>query len=233
MKSKLSVEIRRRGARSTFVRTAPGQFYLRELTVGQAVYEARPWEPPVTSETVMVFPATVLTRPTLAFQGVTTTLKRHQEMFRSGVCRPLPRSQAETTEEYKQVLTYILVQRGDRVLAYRRGVYNHVEQMLKGADCVGFGGHVTSDDRGLFSDDDVGLHEAAARELGEELKLPIIDRERLIRREGLDLIGFLNDDSSDVGRRHFAALFTYRSVRRAVVGSAPARRELHQPASLD
>jgi predicted NUDIX family phosphoesterase/dephospho-CoA kinase len=211
MKSKISVEIRRGGARSTFVRTAPGRFYLRELVVGQEVYEARPWEPPATSETVMVFPAEVLTRPTLAFQGVTTTTRRHLQVLRSDVCRPLPRSQAETTEEYKQVLTYILVQRGDRILAYRRGVYNHVEQMLKGADCVGFGGHVTCDDRGLFSDDDVGLHEAAARELGEELKLPSTDRERLVRREGLNLIGFLNDDSSDVGRRHFAALFTYRA----------------------
>lgn len=211
MKSKLSVEIRRGGARSTFVRTAPGRFYLRELALGQELYEARPWEPPATSETVMVFPANVLTRASLAFQGVTKAVaRRHQQLFRSGVCRPMPRSHAETTEEYKQVLTYILVQRGDRVLAYRRGVYNHVEQMLKGADCVGFGGHVTSNDRGLFSDDDVGLHEAAARELGEELKLPRVDRDRLVRRAGLDLIGFLNDDSSDVGRRHFAALFTYR-----------------------
>lgn len=210
MKSKLSVEIRRGGAESIFVRTAPGRFYLRELALGQKVYEARPWQPPATSETVMVFPATVLTRTSLAFQGVTKSIaRRHQMLFRSGVCQPVPRSHAETTEEYKQVLTYILVQRGDKVLAYRRGVYNHVEQMLKGADCVGFGGHVTADDRGLFSDDEVGLHEAAARELGEELRLPRVDRDRLLRREGLDLIGFLNDDSSDVGRRHFAALFTY------------------------
>lgn len=211
MKSKLSVEIRRRGAQSTFVRTAPGRFYLRELAAGQDVYQARPWKPPATSEAVMVFPSTVLARPSLALQGVTTAVpRRYAQLFRSGICRPMPRSLAEATEEYKQVLTYVLVQRGDRVLAYRRGVYNRVEQMLKGAECVGFGGHVTAEDRSLFSDDDVGLHEAAARELGEELKLPKVDRDRLGRRDGLDLIGFLNDDSSDVGRRHFAALFTYR-----------------------
>jgi predicted NUDIX family phosphoesterase/dephospho-CoA kinase len=212
MKSKLSVEVRRGGGVSRFIRTNPGRFFLRELADGLQVYEATPWEPPATTESVMVFPSSALDRPGLALQGVTDrTARRYASLLQSGICTAMPRSKAEGTEEYKQILTYILVRREDRVLAYRRGVYNHVEQMLRGADCIGFGGHVTDQDRTLFSDDDVGLFEAAARELKEELKLPDVDQRRLDRREALQLVGFLNDDSSDVGRKHFAALFIYET----------------------
>lgn len=209
MKSKLSVEIRSHGQESRFVRTAPGVFFLRDLAEGR-VYEAARWQPPPTDEQVMVFPSRALADSGLSFQGVTKTVRRRYDLLlRSGICHPMPRSEAEQTEEFKQVLTYVLVRRSDEVLAYRRGSYNRVEQMLKGAGCVGFGGHVAAEDRGLFSDDDVGLYEAAARELNEELRLPLPDRRRLESRVGLELVGFLNDDSSDVGRRHFAALFTY------------------------
>src|SRR4051812_11141147 len=127
MKSKLSVEIRRGGSQSKFVRTKPGRFYLRELAQGLRVYEATPWEPPASTESVMVFPSELLDRPDLAFQGVTPkVVRRYPALLRSGVCTALPRSQAESTEDFKQILTYILVQKGDQVLAYRRGVYNHV-----------------------------------------------------------------------------------------------------------
>ena len=47
------------------------------------------------------------------------------------------------------------------------------------------------------------------RELSEELSLPPKDLHRIRTGEGLSCIGVLNDDSSDVGRRHFAFLYKY------------------------
>jgi len=76
---------------------------------------------------------------------------------------------------------------------------------------VGFGGHVSAVDLTLFTRDDLGVLDSAARELAEELRLPDADRTRLRRRQGLRLIGVLNDDSSSVGRRHFAFLLEYRT----------------------
>jgi predicted NUDIX family phosphoesterase len=117
---------------------------------------------------------------------------------------------AEGDESYKQVLTYIIVVKGRKVLAYRRGVFNRVEDFLRGSMCVGFGGHVSEADLSLFNmNRDLGLIDSAARELAEEISLPIRDLERLKAPGGIQIIGALNDDSSAAGRRHFAFILRY------------------------
>src|SRR5436305_1782015 len=70
MKAKLSVNVRRQGERSPFVRTAPGKFFLREL-VGpkEHVYYAQPLQPSAEKKKVLVFPATALDRAG-RFQGI-------------------------------------------------------------------------------------------------------------------------------------------------------------------
>ena len=51
MKAKLSVDIRTKGSDSRFVRTAPGQFFLRaDLTNGVKEYSARPYVKPPPTE---------------------------------------------------------------------------------------------------------------------------------------------------------------------------------------
>jgi predicted NUDIX family phosphoesterase/dephospho-CoA kinase len=121
----------------------------------------------------------------------------------------MDRGRAESDNDHKQVIAYIVVRRGRSILAYRRGVYNRTEDMLKGCDCVGFGGHVSDRDFTLFATDRAGIVQAAVRELTEELALPAEDRWRLSSGEGLSVIGLLNDDSSAVGRRHFAVVLEY------------------------
>ncbi len=141
---------------------------------------------------------------------LTITTQRFSE---GAACTELDRSFAESDDDHKQVLTYILVTRGgDEVLCYQRGSYNRTEDMLRGlGGCVGFGGHVNAEDRDLFADDDAGILRAAARELNEELKLPTADKLRLAANKGIRVIGLLNDDSSPpVGRRHFAVLLEYK-----------------------
>jgi len=121
----------------------------------------------------------------------------------------MDRRSAELDDLHKQMLVYILVRRPGQILAYRRGTFSLTDRMLVGRDCVGFGGHVNDTDADLFSDDLVGVNGAVARELLEELAMPDADREQLTLGRGFSIIGYLNDDSSDVGRRHFAVVVEY------------------------
>lgn len=226
MKSKLSVHIRTRGEDSVFVRTSPGRFFVRDLlneTSGQ-IYESAPWRPPPSKERVVVFHQRELQRLG-RFQGIKRDADDYYAaLFRGTACTELNRSSAEADDDHKQILTYVLVTRGDDVLCYQRGSYNRTEDMLRGLGCVGFGGHVNAEDRDLFANDDAGILRAAARELNEELKLPTADRLRLAANEGLRVIGLLNDDSSSVGRRHFAVLLEYQ-VSDDAYWSTPQRGE--------
>ena len=214
LKSKLSVHIRSYGSSSVFVRTEPGHFYLRELLGGDyQLYEAQPWRPPPSSERVVTFPSSILDRLE-RFQGlVGPTTAVHDAVLCSDALRPMDRRTAELDNVHKQVLVYILVRRPGEILAYRRGSFSHTDRMLVGHDCVGFGGHVNDTDVDLFSDDLAGIRGAVVRELLEELSMPPADRERLTLGEGFTIVGYLNDDSSDVGRRHFAVVVEYWVAR--------------------
>lgn len=211
LKSKLSTSIRRSGGESEFVRTAPGRFYLRELLdENTLVYEAPPQHPPSADEDVLTFSSAVLDELG-RFQGVRVAWKRYLHNLLNSRFQTLDRYAAESTEEYKQVITYVLVTRGRQILAYRRGSFNRVEHFLRGSDCVGFGGHVKSLDRNLLGENDHGIVQGALRELREELDLPDADRRKVEAGVGLEVIGLLNDDSSAVGRRHFAVILRYEA----------------------
>ncbi len=212
MKSKLSVHIRRHGSLSTFVRTGPGRFYLRGLMDGSSpTFDAKPIRPPKSREKVLVYKTAELDRIT-TWQGLETTWKRLLKRIVTGLSPEyIHRFDVEQDDDYTQLLTYVLVTRGDAILAYRRGTYNRVDKFLQGAGCVGFGGHVVETDLDLFNTESMGLYECAARELMEELRLPELDVRRLRQREGLETIGIINDDSSAVGRRHLAIVMRYET----------------------
>jgi predicted NUDIX family phosphoesterase len=145
------------------------------------------------------------------FHGIQTTgIERLlNRLFASGTLSYRDRREAEELDDYKQIITYVLVTRGRKVLAYKRGNYSRVEASLKGAHCIGFGGHVGGQDLSLFGQGIHVIFVAAARELKEELDLPSVDHGRLDRLEGLKIIGLLNDDASANGRRHFAVILQY------------------------
>ena len=211
LKSKLSVNVRRNGDQSEFIRTAPGKFFLRELIDEHTkIYPAPPLRPPNRMENVLVFPTSVLDRCG-RFQGIKTSwrkIARHVLDPKTG--NYLSRPEAEVANDYKQVVTYIMVCQQSKILAFKRGTYNWAEEFLRGCQCIGFGGHVAESDNDLFDRDWLGIRRTVARELDEELQLPSKDKERLARDTGLEIVGVLNDDSSDVGRRHFAFIFRYQ-----------------------
>lgn len=210
MKSKLSVHIRNMGEQSVFIRTNPGYFYLRHLLQGiENIYDAPPLHPPKTTERVLVFPSAWLDGQD-RFQGIKKTwTKTARALLSTDVCSHIARLEAEEDNNHKQILTYIMVSRRNKLLAFKRGTYNRVEDFLRGSNCVGFGGHVSEVDHTLFNTRDLGLFDNAIRELSEEIKLPGRDLIRLQTRRGLKIVGLLNDDSSPPGRRHFAFVLKY------------------------
>ncbi len=210
LKSKLCVHIRTLGSESAFVRTSPGRFYLRELLDETwTIYDAPRWLPPASDERVVAFPSALLDSIE-RFQGILEPKEIiRTEILSEATLTTMDRGAAEVDDDHKQVLVYILVRRPGQILAYRRGTFTLTDRMLVGADCVGFGGHVNDSDLDLFSDDAVGVRGAVARELLEELSMPLADRTEVTMGRGFSIIGYLNDDSSAVGRRHFAVVVEY------------------------
>jgi predicted NUDIX family phosphoesterase/dephospho-CoA kinase len=213
MKAKLSVDIRRKGNLSLFVRTRPGRFFLRSLLEHPSTaYEAKPLRAVPATENVLVFPSKWLDKHG-RFQGINRSWKPIlAKLTADSVLTHIGRIEAEQREDFKQVLTYVFVTRQSQILGFKRGTFNRVEDYLRGSYCIGFGGHVSELDRTLFNiGTDMGIADNAKRELFEELMLPAMDSKRIVRGEGLRIVGILNDDSSPTGRKHFAVVFHYRA----------------------
>lgn len=199
MKAKLSVDIRVKGKRSRFMRTGPGRFALRDRL--EPEYQARPFE-----KTAAEREDVLVVRPTehphlFQFHGLRRSGARHRSLvLDSRFNMYVPRKQAELTARFKQIVSYVLVVRDGNVLRFERGAYTSARALLKGRLCIGFGGHVQAKDFELFSLEDSGYFASVARELNEELNLPV----GAVSPQRLRPFAVINDRSSDVGDRHFA-----------------------------
>jgi predicted NUDIX family phosphoesterase len=105
------------------------------------------------------------------------------------------RRHAETDASMKQIIPYCVVARGGDVFLTRR-TNKGGDARLFGKRSIGVGGHVNPVDGA----DVLGL--ALRREIEEELE---IDGPRTVRA-----VGFLNDDSTDVGSVHFGLVNVVR-----------------------
>jgi predicted NUDIX family phosphoesterase len=147
----------------------------------------------------------------LTFQGIETGASALlTSLLETERVAHLPRANAEGNLNFKQIVTYTLVQHEDKLLSFRRGQFSRVASFLKGARCVGFGGHVTEGDADIFGYQDQGVRTCAAREIEEELQSSFGPLN--IDPSSLELLGILNDDSSEVGRKHVAIVFKYTIV---------------------
>jgi predicted NUDIX family phosphoesterase/dephospho-CoA kinase len=224
MQARLSMEIVRNAENSTFVRTGKGIFYLRELLAESAEapavngsleleptgvlkpYRAKPRRPRQTTENVLVIPAEAC-RQFLDFQGLKEVTQNHFQSLLAKDIKHIARTAAEQTEEFKQVITYVLVTHRKRVLCFRRGRFNRAAQFLRGSLCIGFGGHVTDEDHTLFSSENFGIRENAVRELTEEVKVEGLNP--AVREDRLRFLGLINDNSTSLDRKHLAVVYQY------------------------
>lgn len=111
----------------------------------------------------------------------------------------IPRDKAETDPSYKQIIPYhILYHTSDitKYFVYQRTAKSG-ELRLRKQWSLGVGGHINTDDV-VDADADFGLSiysVGADRELNEEVEIPPVSK--------WETIGFIYDDSTEVGKVHF------------------------------
>lgn len=146
-------------------------------------------------ERVLCFP-----RALLEDLGVFQGLSLHIETYLPVVTSPahvlyLNRSEAEQDKRFKQLIPYVLIICGDRILRYRRGKGGQ-ETRLHGLYSVGVGGHISEEDHGLFSNA-FGYQDGMRRELMEEVAVEEFNEAA---------VAVINDDSTEVGFVHFGVV---------------------------
>lgn len=111
-----------------------------------------------------------------------------------------PRSIMETDPTYKQFIPYCLLRHGSQLIAYRRS-NKASETRLHGLYSLGWGGHVNDSDQVLPLWNDAIITQTFYRELKEEIDVKINKPPRLV--------GFINDDTTEVGKVHLGIVFEY------------------------
>ena len=118
------------------------------------------------------------------------------------------RREAEQDRRYKQLIPYVLMISGDRVLQYERGQGGE-EKRLHGLYSIGVGGHIAEDDHLLFSKDALGYYEGMRREIKEEVGM----------EPGKETaVALINDDSTEVGIVHFGVVHVMRVASEKIAG---------------
>lgn len=138
-----------------------------------------------------------------AFQGVTTD-KSYLGMLQNPELCFMPRSSVENDFGYKQIIPYVVVMRpSGKILSYIRSKRSG-EQRLVGKRSIGIGGHINESDCGI--DRMTGQFDwrtiyitGSERELSEELNIASNNLTNQI-------VGFINDDSNDVGKVHVGVI---------------------------
>lgn len=102
----------------------------------------------------------------------------------------IDRPTAETSPQYKQIIPYVVIRRGDALYLLQR-TPKQTEARLHHKLSIGVGGHINPDTPELLD----GLQ----KELEEEVDVA--------GDYDLSFFGILNDDTTDVGRVHLGAVF--------------------------
>ncbi len=136
-----------------------------------------------------------------SFQGLSSEIERYLPIFLDPANHSfVARSEAEEDPSLKQLIPYIVVTCGRRVLQYRRGSGSGETRLLKKRS-LGIGGHINDED-GLGKDFDAAAYQRALlRELEEELNLPASFHFNQIKP-----LALLNDDSNPVGEVHLGVV---------------------------
>ncbi len=136
-----------------------------------------------------------------AFEGLKFEPERYLDALLSrGNNFFMPRSKAENDPSHKQIIPYVLVSHGDRVLYYVRGK-KAGEQRLVAKGSIGIGGHMNDSDESLFAFDEAAYRAGVEREVNEEIRIdsPFEDK----------IVALLNDDATEVGRVHLGIVHVF------------------------
>jgi predicted NUDIX family phosphoesterase len=199
MKSKLSTNILAQGERSVFMRTAEGEFALREWKSSYPEHIADRYQKALFDEDIVVFPAGSLRR---YVPGVGLYNGKFDRASLLDECRPMRRRDAEEDFSVIQLVSVFIIRHADRYLTYKR-TKRLPESRLHGVYSLGFGGHLNPSDLlpllNIF-DPAVGIP-LLERELREEIKFDSLGPTAISYR------GLLYDDSREVSKQHLGLAY--------------------------
>ena len=192
MKARISTEIKKNGFSSKFMRVGPNKFALRSFELKE--YIAKPFKISMPNEIITCISREKLKDIEHIF-GYCNNSELIEKILTEENLSFIDRKKAETDSSFKQLISYVcLTNKDSLVLTYRRGAFTNAHEMLRGSACLGFGGHVQDiDSTDMFTKGYAGVFETAKREIFEELRG---------RPKNLELVGFINDDSSPEGVKH-------------------------------
>ena len=151
----------------------------------------------IADENVLVFPRSLFEQLG-PFQGFCSEVNRYLPTILDIKNNSfMPRAQAETNPNFKQIIPYVVITDGKSVLHYVRGK-KAGEQRLVAKGSVGIGGHINDEDHTLFAFGLQAFQNAVKREVCEELAIQGEFNPRPV--------GLINDDSTEVGRVHFGVV---------------------------
>jgi predicted NUDIX family phosphoesterase len=212
MHARLAVDIRTFGEQSRFYRHLPGRFALRHRVLDLSFdgrykdeFLAAPRRKELSYGLVLMVPEQhiIETEP----NALSPDLEWLIDLFRSGHYFYMERGEAEECTAARQIVTYLAILQSNKVLTYARGRFVTSGIEFIGKRSIGFGGHVEYDDINMFDPLRVGLVDNVKRELHEELRIDPAFLERAVDQQLLKLIGILNDNTTQNGRKHLAVAF--------------------------
>src|SRR3989440_9651036 len=137
-----------------------------------------------------------------SFQGLNYEPRKYLDAILSrGNKFFLRRDQAEKDPTHKQIIPYVLLTHGDKVLHYVRGK-KAGEQRLVAKGSIGIGGHMNETDESLFALDEAAYRTGVEREVNEEIKIDTRFDDRIV--------ALLNDDTTEVGRVHLGIVHVFK-----------------------
>lgn len=143
-----------------------------------------------------------------SFQGLNfDTGKYLQAILSRGNNFFLSRPKAEVDPTHKQIIPYVLLAHGNKVLHYVRGK-KAGEQRLVAKGSIGIGGHMNEADESLFALDEAAYRAGVEREVGEEISINTEFEDRIV--------ALLNDDSTEVGQVHLGIVHVFKLTEPAV-----------------
>jgi len=144
-----------------------------------------------------------------SFHGLNFEPKKYLDAFLSrGNNFFVPREEAENDPTRKQIIPYVLLVFGDKVLYYVRGK-KAGEQRLVAKGSIGIGGHMNETDESLFALDEAAYRAGVEREVNEEIKIDTAFEDRIV--------ALLNDDTTEVGRVHLGIVHVFKLAEPKVV----------------
>ena len=137
-----------------------------------------------------------------SFQGLNFEPRKYLDAILSrGNNFFLRRPLAEKDPSHKQIIPYVLLAHGNRVLFYVRGK-KAGEQRLVAKGSIGIGGHMNESDESLFALDEAAYRAGVEREVGEEIAINTNFEDRIV--------ALLNDDSNEVGQVHLGVIHIFK-----------------------